>query len=103
MISIGNGSAASTAKVVGELDKAGRWYRRTADVFRSIGMADRARESLCKLLGDFGEQQHVWQRTGGFSVLHQRVRPVSQQVLTPVESAVFTIYLSQILYRRLRG
>ena len=39
-------SAASTAKVVGELDKAGRWYRRAADVFRSIGMADRARESL---------------------------------------------------------
>ena len=27
-------SAASTAKVVGELDKAGRWYRRAADVFR---------------------------------------------------------------------
>lgn len=39
-------SAASTAKFVGELDKAGRWYRRAADVFRSIGLADRARESL---------------------------------------------------------
>ena len=39
-------SAASTAKVVGELDKAGRWYRRAADVFRSIGLADRERESL---------------------------------------------------------
>ena len=39
-------SAASTAKVVGELDKAGRWYRRAADVFHSIGRADRARESL---------------------------------------------------------
>jgi tetratricopeptide (TPR) repeat protein len=39
-------SAASTAKFVGELDKAGRWYRRAADVFNSIGMADRARESL---------------------------------------------------------
>ena len=39
-------SAASTAQVVGELDKAGRWYRRAADVFHSIGRADRARESL---------------------------------------------------------
>src|SRR4029077_10518022 len=39
-------SAASTAQVVGEFDKAGRWYRRAADVFRSIGRADRARESL---------------------------------------------------------
>ena len=39
-------SAASTAKFVGEFDKAGRWYRRAADVFRSIGLADRARESL---------------------------------------------------------
>jgi len=39
-------SAASTAKFVGEFDKAGRWYRRAADVFRSIGMVDRARESL---------------------------------------------------------
>ena len=33
-------------KFVGELDKAGRWYRRAADVFHSIGRADRARESL---------------------------------------------------------
>ena len=39
-------SAASTAKFVGEFDKAGHWYRRAADVFRSIGLADRARESL---------------------------------------------------------
>jgi tetratricopeptide (TPR) repeat protein len=39
-------SAASTAKVVGELDKAGRWYHRAANVFNSIGRADRARESL---------------------------------------------------------
>ena len=39
-------SAGSTAKVVGELDKAGHWYRRAADVFHSIGMVDRARESL---------------------------------------------------------
>jgi len=39
-------SAANTAKFVGEFDKAGRWYRRAADVFRSIGLADRARESL---------------------------------------------------------
>lgn len=39
-------SAASTAKFVGELDKAARWYRRAADVFHSIGRADRARESL---------------------------------------------------------
>jgi tetratricopeptide (TPR) repeat protein len=39
-------SAAGTAQVVGEFDKAGRWYRRAADVFRSIGFADRARESL---------------------------------------------------------
>src|SRR6478736_8192158 len=39
-------SAASTAQVVGEFDKAGRWYRRAADVFRSVGLADRARESL---------------------------------------------------------
>ena len=39
-------SAASTAKVVGELDKAGRWYHRAANVFNSIGRAGRARESL---------------------------------------------------------
>lgn len=39
-------SAASTFKVVGELDKAGHWYRRAADVFHSIGREDRARESL---------------------------------------------------------
>ncbi len=39
-------SAASTAKFVGELDKAGRWYHQAANVFNSIGMADRARESL---------------------------------------------------------
>jgi tetratricopeptide (TPR) repeat protein len=39
-------SAASTAKFVGESGKAGRWYRRAADVFRSMGLADRERESL---------------------------------------------------------
>jgi tetratricopeptide (TPR) repeat protein len=39
-------SAASTAKVIGELGKAGRWYHRAANVFNSIGRADRARESL---------------------------------------------------------
>jgi tetratricopeptide (TPR) repeat protein len=39
-------SAASTAKFVGELDKAGRWYHHAANVFHSIGRADRARESL---------------------------------------------------------
>lgn len=39
-------SAASTAKFIGELDKAGRWYHRAANVFNSIGRADRARESL---------------------------------------------------------
>ena len=39
-------SAGSTAKFIGEIDTAGRWYHRAADVFHSLESADRERRAL---------------------------------------------------------